>query len=215
MRDNSPLPRASSRYAQVGGVRVLGHSGQPVADVLRYSTTAHALSLGHSLADLGAHAAAGGEAAVAEETGGAAAAQADGARAAPPVPTEIDALVNTLAWRHLAPTAPDTLTCYPFYDVDPFVIDDAHVPHLMFSGGSRAFHSCWVPGAEAGAEAAAAGGVRVVTVPTFWSSHTAVLVNLRSPMLDAEAIVFSFGPRRPEKAASPAGGPQLPPGLLV
>lgn len=194
----------------MGGVRVLGHSGQPVADVLRYSATAHALSLGRSLADFGTHT----EAAVAAEAGGAAAAPAGGARAAPPAPTELDALVNTLAWRHLAPTAPDTLTCYPFYDVDPFVIDDAHVPHLMFSGGSRAFDSCWVPGAEAGA-GADAGGVRVVAVPTFWSSHTAVLVNLRAPTLDAEAIVFSFGPRRPEKAVTPAGGPQLPPGLLV
>lgn len=35
----------------------------------------------------------------------------------------IDVLTNTLYWRHMAPTAPDTLSCYPFSELDPFVID--------------------------------------------------------------------------------------------
>ncbi|CAM9786444.1 unnamed protein product, partial [Discosporangium mesarthrocarpum] len=32
-------------------------------------------------------------------------------------------LESTLHWRHLAPTAPETLGCYPFMSEDPFVIE--------------------------------------------------------------------------------------------
>ncbi len=39
---------------------------------------------------------------------------------------------GTLQWRHLAPTAPDTLPCYPFCDTDPFVLDAC--PHVYFVG---------------------------------------------------------------------------------
>jgi hypothetical protein len=31
-------------------------------------------------------------------------------------------MAMTLQARHLAPTAPDTLACYPFTDADPFVL---------------------------------------------------------------------------------------------
>lgn len=37
-----------------------------------------------------------------------------------------------LEWGHLVPTAPDTLTAYPFPDNDPFVLDTA--PHVFFAG---------------------------------------------------------------------------------
>lgn len=195
---STPPCRSCCCSSQVGGVRVLGHSGQPVADVLRYSSSCYALSPGAALADIQRRRPGGGADAVAATGEGG---------AAPPPPTELDALSNTLLWRHLAPTAPDTLTCYPFYDVDPFVIDDAHVPHLLFSGGARAFGSQWIGGDAADGSA---GGVRAVTVPAFWATHTAVLVNLRSATLDAEAITFAFGPGKPESRAG-----QLPPGLLL
>lgn len=38
-------------------------------------------------------------------------------------------LEKTLQWRHMAPTAPETLGCYPFVTADPFIIE---VPY-----------SCW------------------------------------------------------------------------
>ena len=53
--------------------------------------------------------------------------------------SHVDILTNTLMWRHLAPTAPDTLGCYPHIDADPFVIDAEHIPHLLFAGGAPAF----------------------------------------------------------------------------
>ena len=42
-----------------------------------------------------------------------------------------------LNWRHLAPTAPDTLTCYPYHDCDPFILQSA--PHVMFVGNQPEF----------------------------------------------------------------------------
>jgi DNA polymerase delta subunit 2 len=44
---------------------------------------------------------------------------------------------NTLEWRHMAPTAPDTLACHPYYEVDPFVIEEC--PHVYFAGNQPAF----------------------------------------------------------------------------
>jgi DNA polymerase delta subunit 2 len=41
-------------------------------------------------------------------------------------------LEDTLRWRHMAPTAPDTLPCYPFCDSDPFVLEEC--PHVYFCG---------------------------------------------------------------------------------
>jgi DNA polymerase delta subunit 2 len=41
-------------------------------------------------------------------------------------------LEGTLSWRHLAPTAPDTLPCYPFCDIDPFILRKC--PHVYFCG---------------------------------------------------------------------------------
>lgn len=32
-------------------------------------------------------------------------------------------LEETLEWRHMAPTAPETLGCYPFVTEDPFIVE--------------------------------------------------------------------------------------------
>lgn len=42
----------------------------------------------------------------------------------------LECMKNTLKWSHLAPTCPDTLPCYPYYDQDPFVISEC--PHVYF-----------------------------------------------------------------------------------
>ena len=76
------LPRASALpgfravtnpyAATIGGVDFLGHSGQPLHDLGRFSSAA---------------------------------------------------LEEALQWRHIAPTAPNSLPCYPFSSHDPFVLD--------------------------------------------------------------------------------------------
>ncbi|KAL7392303.1 hypothetical protein ABVT39_022538 [Epinephelus coioides] len=94
--------------------------------------------------------------------------------------SHLEILEDTLRLRHLAPTAPDTLGCYPFYQKDPFILEEC--PHVYFSGNAPAFESKLIKGAD-GQE------VLLVTVPDFSSTQTACLVNLRT--LACEPVSFS------------------------
>ncbi|XP_028312792.1 DNA polymerase delta subunit 2 [Gouania willdenowi] len=92
----------------------------------------------------------------------------------------LEILEETLRLRHLAPTAPDTLSCYPFYQKDPFILEEC--PHVYFSGNAATFGSKVIKGPD-GQE------VLLVSVPDFSSTQTACLVNLRT--LDCEPVSFS------------------------
>ncbi|KAJ2795413.1 DNA polymerase delta small subunit Cdc1 [Coemansia guatemalensis] len=78
---------------------------------------------------------------------------------------------RTLLWRHIAPSAPDTLWCYPFTEYDPFVVRRA--PHVYFVGNQPEFDVAVAKGADA-------QETRVIAVPAFSTSHTVVLLNLRT-----------------------------------
>ncbi|EQC38182.1 hypothetical protein SDRG_04611 [Saprolegnia diclina VS20] len=82
----------------------------------------------------------------------------------------IDALEHLLLWRHLAPTAPDILDCYPSPDNDVFVLDAC--PHVLFAGNQPAFATKLVTGPEQQI-------TRLVCVPSFASTGTFVLLNLK------------------------------------
>jgi DNA polymerase delta subunit 2 len=94
-------------------------------------------------------------------------------------------LERTLRWRHLAPSAPDTLACYPFQERDPFVIDEA--PHVLFAGNQPAFSSRLV---EEG-EGDDARRVRAVAVPSFARTQSFVLVDLASDTLECHEVHIS------------------------
>lgn len=94
--------------------------------------------------------------------------------------SHLEILEETLRLRHLAPTAPDTLGCYPFYHKDPFILEEC--PHVYFSGNAPTFESKLIKGPD-GQE------VLLVTIPEFSSTQTACLVNLRT--LECEPISFS------------------------
>lgn len=51
----------------------------------------------------------------------------------------LECMKKTLDWSHLAPTCPDTLSCYPFYDKDPFIIEEC--PHIYFCGNADKFET--------------------------------------------------------------------------
>ncbi|KAG0031387.1 hypothetical protein BGZ81_001295 [Podila clonocystis] len=92
----------------------------------------------------------------------------------------LEMAVKTLAWRHMAPTAPDTLWCYPFKDRDPFILNQT--PHIYFIGNQDKFASQLVTGKQG-------QRTRVVTLPSFASTGTIALVNLRT--LDCHSLNFS------------------------
>ena len=104
-----------------------------------------------------------------------------------------------LRWRHLAPTAPDSLACYPFSNADAFVLE--HSPHVFFVGDQATFESALVRCDEAnppthvrGSKLAnrddARGCVRLLRVPNF--AKTGVIVLLDLATLAVEPVHFDF-----------------------
>jgi len=94
-------------------------------------------------------------------------------------PAEILELM--LRWRHLIPTAPDSLSTYPFVDEDPFVLE--RTPDVLFAGGC---------GDEVETRLVEEGGVRcrVVSVPAFSKNKALVLVDVTSRDLEVEVVEF-------------------------
>jgi len=88
-------------------------------------------------------------------------------------------LKNTLEWGHVAPSAPDNLSCLPFKDEDPFIID--FVPDVYFAGNQPEFtvttYSC-----------SSKPKVQLVSVPSFVKTQSCVLIDLKN--LDCELINF-------------------------
>lgn len=123
--------------AVIGGLRILGTSGQNVQDIHRVSTFEDGL----------------------------------------------DILEHSMNWGHIAPTAPDTLGCYPYYEKDPFILEKC--PHVYFVGNQHKYASKFIHG-ENGQK------VLLVTVPAFSSTKTCVMLNLRT--LTCHPMSFSALP---------------------
>lgn len=83
-------------------------------------------------------------------------------------------------WRCSAPTAPDTLWCYPFQDDDPFVMKDC--PHIYFVGCQPEFGTRVISGPEGQA-------VRLIAVPSFSVSKEIILID--SETLDISRVKIS------------------------
>ncbi|KAH8908862.1 DNA polymerase subunit delta-2 [Coniochaeta sp. PMI_546] len=85
-------------------------------------------------------------------------------------------------WRCSAPTAPDTLSSYPFQDDEPFVITAC--PHLFFVGCQPTFGTRVIQGPDGQM-------VRLITVPSFSSSREIVLVDTET--LDVSRVKIAAG----------------------
>lgn len=83
----------------------------------------------------------------------------------------LEVMEMMLRWRCIAPTAPDTLWCYPFQDDDPLLLTDC--PNVYFAGCQDKFGMRWVEG-PAGQK------VLLVSVPRFKATGEIVLVDLES-----------------------------------
>lgn len=156
--------------AKVDGCHLLGHSGQPVFDILR-QTHWHGYPVEPEDVATTDAAASGATAMDVAEEG----AEDDGSSDA------LKALKKTLEWGHVCPTAPDTLSCYPFSDTDPFVIEK-DAPHVYFAGNQEKFESVLVEGEDKKFR------TRVICVPSFQKTGEVVLVDTCS----LEASVVSF-----------------------
>ena len=91
-------------------------------------------------------------------------------------------LESCLRWGHIAPTAPDTLSCYPYTDVDPFVFTGAQCPHILYSGNQTAFSTKLIQGENNRFT------TRLINLPPFHKTSEVVLVNTRT--LDVEVLCF-------------------------
>ncbi|KAH7930878.1 hypothetical protein BV22DRAFT_999682 [Leucogyrophana mollusca] len=91
-----------------------------------------------------------------------------------PPSTLVSIAASTLQWRHVAPTAPDTLWCHPYRERDPFVLRET--PDLYLVGGMPQFGT----GIVADEPKKAGRRCRIVLVPSFAESGVLVLVNLRT-----------------------------------
>lgn len=87
---------------------------------------------------------------------------------------------NIFTWRHLFPTAPDTLGCFPFTDTDPLIIEEC--PHVLFAGNQPSFAAKLVQGPL--------GQVtQIINIPRFDLTGVVVLVNLQT----LECFPLNFG----------------------
>ncbi|KAJ4344503.1 DNA polymerase delta small subunit Cdc1 [Didymosphaeria variabile] len=89
----------------------------------------------------------------------------------------LEVMEMMLRWRCLAPTAPDTLWCYPFQDDDPLILREC--PHIYFAGNREKFETNVVEG-PAGQQ------VLIVGVPKFSKTGQIVLVDMET--LEVELV---------------------------
>lgn len=82
----------------------------------------------------------------------------------------------------MAPTAPDTLWCHPYFSADPFLIQET--PDLYIVGGQPRFGTRLVD--EDGDDGRKR--CRIMLVPAFAKTGLLVLVNLRT--LDVKTVGF-------------------------
>ncbi|KOC60112.1 DNA polymerase delta small subunit [Habropoda laboriosa] len=91
----------------------------------------------------------------------------------------IEWLEKTLHWRHVCPTAPDTLLACPYYKKDLFIMKEC--PDVYFVGNTEKFETKLWKGDENQT-------IRLISVPRFSTTHTAVIVSLEN--LDIQTISF-------------------------
>lgn len=105
-----------------------------------------------------------------------------------PPTTRLSIVESTLKWRHMAPTAPDTLWCHPYFTTDPFVL--TQTPDIYLIGNQPRFQSRLVRDGDE--DGGGAKRCRVVLVPEFSKTGVLVLVNLRT--LGVRSVKLSTGP---------------------
>jgi DNA polymerase delta subunit 2 len=115
--------------------------------------------------------------------------------------TPLQAMRKCLEWRHVAPTAPDALACYPFVQRDRFVL--TQTPHVLFVGDQNEYESelaeldvgpvgvaddDGAAATTATTTAATKAHVLLLRVPKFSTTGTIVLLDLNT--MQPEPVTF-------------------------
>lgn len=91
----------------------------------------------------------------------------------------LEVMEMMLRWRCIAPTAPDTLWCYPFQDDDPLLLKDC--PHVYFAGCQDKFGKKTIDGP-------AGQRVLLVSVPRFRETGQVVVLDLEAGEVEVVEI---------------------------
>ena len=83
----------------------------------------------------------------------------------------LDMMEAMLRWRLIAPTAPDTLWCYPFQDGDAFVLKEC--PHVFIVGNQPRFETSVITGPYGQT-------VRLLAIPKFKDTGEIVLLDMET-----------------------------------
>lgn len=92
----------------------------------------------------------------------------------PDVSSPVGQLKYLLHARHLCPTSPDTLRCFPFREDDPFVIEQA--PDVFFAGCQPEYGEETIFQHKNSKES----GMKLVSIPTFAKTRSIVLLDLET-----------------------------------
>lgn len=94
----------------------------------------------------------------------------------------LDALATSVECGCACPTAPNSLVCYPFQDMDPFLF--SATPHVLVACNQREYATSYrtIPSTSGSVEC------RLVTVPSFSKTGVVVLVDVASPTSPAMQI---------------------------
>lgn len=99
--------------------------------------------------------------------------------------SRLKVIESSLLWQIVAPTAPDTLWCYPFDDRDPFTL--VETPHIYIVGNQPNFETSIVELKRKNGEVIT---VRIIAVPEFSETNSCVLLDLES--LQCELVRFDY-----------------------
>lgn len=91
----------------------------------------------------------------------------------------IEIMKKQLFWRHICPTAPDTLRTYPFDKFDPFILTE--MPNVYFAGNQEKFDTAILSEGKS--------AVRLISIPKFVSTHCFALMDIET--LDAFNVDLS------------------------
>lgn len=107
-----------------------------------------------------------------------------------PPTSRLDLACTSLQWRHIAPTAPDTLWCYPFIDGDPFTLK--RTPDIYVTGCQPEFATRLVSSINDRNQEVQTKEpkCRVILVPAFKETYCLVLVNMRN--LEVKCVEFGL-----------------------